>query len=270
MTESQSVILCERQQIRKTGIELPVTAPPSSKDFGERQATMDAVTAESIRNPAEEFGTQFAEKSERHTVEIGLPKTSANHAYLVFKRLFDVVFSLTLIVLSCIPMAIIALLIRLDSPGPALFRQERLGKDGKPFTILKFRSMRINAEKDGPKWADKDDPRCTNLGRILRKSRIDELPQLWNILKGDMSFVGPRPERACFYDEFETYIHGFRNRLVVKPGLTGWAQVNGGYDLKPEQKIVYDMEYIQKRSIKMDMMCIFKTIHLIFTHEGAR
>ena len=99
---------------------------------------------------------------------------------------------------------------------------------------------------------------------------MDELPQLWNILKGEMSFVGPRPERECFYDEFETYIHGFRNRLAVKPGLTGWAQVNGGYDLKPEQKIVYDMEYIRSRSVWIDLKCIFKTIRLVISHEGAR
>ena len=167
-------------------------------------------------------------------------------------------------------MGIIAVLICLDSPGPALFRQERLGKNGEPFVILKFRSMRINAEESGPQWADKNDPRCTKVGRVLRESRLDELPQLWNILKGEMSFVGPRPERACFYDQFETYIHGFRNRLVVKPGLTGWAQVNGGYELKPEEKIVLDMEYIQKSSVRMDLMCLFQTVHLIFTHEGAR
>ena len=135
---------------------------------------------------------------------------------------------------------------------------------------MKFRSMRLDAEENGPQWADKDDPRCTHLGRVLRKSRLDELPQLWNILKGDMSFVGPRPERKCFYDEFETYIHGFHNRLIVKPGLTGWAQVNGGYDLKPEEKIVYDMEYIQSCSIGMDLKCLLKTVRLVFTHVGAR
>ncbi|MDY5539948.1 MAG: sugar transferase, partial [Lachnospiraceae bacterium] len=174
------------------------------------------------------------------------------------------------IVLLALPMLFIAILIRLDSPGPALFRQERLGKDGQPFTILKFRSMRLDAEENGPQWAERNDHRCTRLGRLLRSTRLDELPQLWNILKGDMSFVGPRPERECFYDEFETYIHGFHNRLIVKPGLTGWAQVNGGYDLKPEEKIVLDMEYIQKQSLGLDLKCIFQTVHLIFTHEGAR
>ena len=130
--------------------------------------------------------------------------------------------------------------------------------------------MRLDAEKNGPQWADKDDPRCTRLGRILRKSRLDEIPQLWNILKGEMSFVGPRPERQCFYEEVETYTHGFSKRLLVKPGLTGYAQVNGGYELKPEEKIVYDIEYIHKQSVLMDLWCIFKTVKLVFTHEGAR
>ena len=169
-----------------------------------------------------------------------------------------------------LPMLVISLLIRLDSKGPVIFKQERLGKDGKPFTIYKFRSMAINAEENGPKWAKKEDDRCTKVGRILRKTRLDELPQLWNILMGDMSFVGPRPEREYFYDQFETYIHGFHNRLVVLPGLTGWAQVNGGYDLKPEEKIIYDMEYIKNQTFVMDLKCIFKTVKLVFTHKGAR
>jgi lipopolysaccharide/colanic/teichoic acid biosynthesis glycosyltransferase len=108
------------------------------------------------------------------------------------------------------------------------------------------------------------------LGAKLRKSRLDELPQLFNILKGDMSIVGPRPERACFYDEFEKYIPHFRQRLTVRPGLTGHAQVNGGYDLKPEEKIVYDMEYIANRSLRMDIQCIWKTVLVVFSHDGAR
>lgn len=202
--------------------------------------------------------------------EVIIPEIRISRLYLFAKRTFDVVISLVVLALLAIPMLIIAVLIRIDSPGPALFRQERLGKDGQPFTIFKFRSMRVDAEKNGPQWADKDDSRCTKLGRILRKSRLDEIPQLWNILKGEMSFVGPRPERACFYKKFETYIHGFSKRLLVKPGLTGYAQVNGGYELKPEEKIVYDIAYIKKQSITLDLWCIFKTVKLVFTHEGAR
>ena len=190
--------------------------------------------------------------------------------YLIVKRIFDIVFALLAGVLLLIPMVILAILIRLDSKGPALFCQERLGENGKPFVMFKFRSMRLDAEADGPQWASKNDDRCTKLGKILRNSRLDELPQLINILKGDMSFVGPRPERAYFYDEFEKYIPHFRDRLLVRPGLTGHAQVNGGYELLPEEKIIYDMEYIANRSLKMDLTCILKTIAVMFSSEGAR
>lgn len=191
-------------------------------------------------------------------------------SYLIAKRCFDFVAAFVVWAILFIPMLVIAIIVRIDSPGPALFRQERLGKDGKPFVMLKFRSMYIDAEADGPQWAKRNDCRCTRVGRVLRNSRLDELPQLWNILKGDMSLVGPRPERACFYDEFETYIPGFRDRLQIQPGLTGWAQINGGYELLPEEKLVYDLEYIDRRCVKVDLLCILKTVGLVFTHEGAR
>lgn len=211
---------------------------------------------------------ECAVEEKKYVVDSVMPGKQTVYAFL--KRTFDIIASLGAGVVLLIPMGIIAFLIRFDSYGPVLFKQERIGKDGKPFMMYKFRSMHLNAEEGGPQWADRDDWRCTRMGRFLRKTRLDELPQLWNILVGDMSFVGPRPERAYFYEKFETYIHGFSNRLVVKPGLTGWAQVNGGYDLKPEEKIVYDMEYIANRSVWMDLKCIFKTVKLIFTHEGAR
>lgn len=203
-------------------------------------------------------------------VTVVLSRAEPSAGYLFVKRLFDIAASLLAGIVLLIPMLIIALIVRLDSPGPALFRQERLGKNGKPFTMLKFRSMYLDAEINGPQWAAVNDHRCTRVGCVLRNSRLDELPQLWNILKGDMSFVGPRPERFCFYNEFEKHIPGFRNRLQIKPGLTGWAQINGGYDLKPEEKLVYDIEYIEKRSIRVDAICILKTVSLVFTHEGAR
>lgn len=203
-----------------------------------------------------------------YQVEPVTPKVSG--FFRLLKRAADIAASLSVVVFGAVPMLIIAALIKLDSKGPVIFRQERLGKDGKPFVMYKFRSMHVDAEVNGPQWAEKEDDRCTRIGCILRKTRLDELPQCFNILKGEMSLVGPRPERPYFYDEFETYIHGFRNRLVVRPGLTGWAQVSGGYDLLPEEKIVYDMEYISKMSMGMDLRCIFKTVRLIFTHEGAR
>lgn len=203
-------------------------------------------------------------------IEIAKPEVRQKKLYLAAKRVFDIVCSALGLLILAIPMAIIALIIVIESPGGAIFKQERLGKDGKPFTIYKFRSMYIDAERDGPRWAELEDERCTRFGAFLRKTRLDELPQLWNILKGDMSIVGPRPERAYFYEQFEKYIVGFSNRLIVTPGLTGYAQVNGGYELAPEEKIIYDMEYIEHQSMLMDIRCIFKTVSLVFTHEGAR
>lgn len=190
--------------------------------------------------------------------------------FLFVKRLGDIILAAAALVLLLVPMVVIGILIKLDSEGPAIYSQERLGKNGKPFYIYKFRSMVQGAEENGPQWASVDDKRCTRLGKILRKSRIDELPQLVNILTGDMSFVGPRPERECFYIEFEKYIPGFKNRMAVTPGLTGHAQVNGGYSLLPEEKIVYDMEYIANRSMRMDLQCILKTISVVLFHKGAR
>ena len=207
----------------------------------------------------------------QNTAEVCQEQKRKSHGvYDVVKRIVDFVCAAMGLVVLAIPMVILAVMIRRDSEGPAIFCQERLGKDGKPFTMYKFRSMILDAEANGPQWADKNDCRCTNLGAKLRKSRLDELPQLFNILKGDMSIVGPRPERACFYDEFEKYIPHFRQRLAVRPGLTGHAQVNGGYDLKPEEKIVYDMEYIANRSLRMDIQCIWKTVLVVFSHDGAR
>lgn len=201
-------------------------------------------------------------------VPISIPQTSS--IYLFCKRCFDIVCSSIALIILVVPMIVISILIKLDSKGPVIFKQERLGKDGKPFYIYKFRSMKLDAEKDGPQWANKNDDRCTKLGSFLRKVRLDELPQFFNIFIGNMSLVGPRPERAYFYEEFGQYIPEFKERLQVKPGLTGLAQVNGGYDLLPEEKIVFDLRYIKDQSFKLDLYCIFKTVTLLFTHEGAR
>ena len=210
------------------------------------------------------------ELSEQPVFHVAMPILRKKTLYKAVKRIFDIGLSFLSLIVLLIPMLIIALIIVIDSPGAAIFKQERLGLNGKPFTIYKFRSMHTDAEKDGPKWAALEDDRCTRFGAFLRKTRLDELPQLWNILKGDMSFVGPRPERACFYEKFEKYIVGFSNRMAVVPGLTGHAQVNGGYELKPEEKILYDMEYIENRSVKMDLVCILKTFEVVFSGNGAR
>lgn len=215
-------------------------------------------------------GCLAEERSADVIVQIAKPVLQQKRLYLITKRAFDIVCSFLGLLLLAIPMMVITLVIIIDSPGAPIFKQERLGIKGKPFMIHKFRSMRLDAEENGPQWADEQDPRCTHFGQLLRRTRLDELPQLWNILRGDMSFVGPRPERAYFYREFETYIPGFSNRMMVTPGLTGWAQVNGGYDLKPEEKIVYDMEYIERQSVLLDMQCLLKTVHTVFSREGAR
>ena len=203
----------------------------------------------------------LAEKSSADVIiQIAKPVLRQKKLFLVTKRVFDIVCSFLGLLILAIPMMIIALIITIDSPGAPIFKQERLGINGKPFMIYKFRSMRLDAEENGPQWADEQDPRCTHFGQILRRTR----------LRGDMSFVGPRPERAYFYREFEKYIPGFSNRLIVTPGLTGYAQVNGGYSLKPEEKIIYDMEYIERQSIALDLRCLLKTVHIVFSHEGAR
>lgn len=196
---------------------------------------------------------------------------SGGSLYKFFKRLFDIVLSFFALVILFVPMLVIAIIVRATSDGPALYKQERLGKNGKPFNIIKFRTMIKDSEVNGAQWSEgENDPRITPVGRFLRNSRLDELPQLLCILSGKMSFVGPRPERECFYEEFEKYIHGFKHRLCVVPGLTGLAQINGGYFLKPEEKIVYDMKYINNRSFACDIKIIFKTIAVVFTHDGAK
>ena len=194
--------------------------------------------------------------------------------YDFLKRCLDVLLSAFLLLLLAIPMGIIGLAVVLTSPGPVLYIQERLGKDGEKINICKFRTMVSDSEVDTIRWSYDDDPRVTPLGRILRKYHIDELPQLWDIFRGVLSFVGPRPEREVFYDAFETYIHGFHERLKVKPGLTGLAQVTGGSSMPPEEKIVCDIEYIQNRSMILDLKLIVRTALVVlgkaFCHEQRK
>lgn len=183
--------------------------------------------------------------------------------YELVKRCFDVILSAILLLLLAIPMIVIGLAVKVTSRGPALYTQERLGKDGKQIKICKFRTMVSDSEIDTIRWSYDEDPRVTPLGSILRKYHIDELPQLWDIFRGGLSFVGPRPEREVFYDAFETYIHGFRERLKVKPGLTGLAQVTGGSLMPPEEKIVCDIEYIRNRSVVLDLKLMVKTLVVV-------
>ena len=176
------------------------------------------------------------------------------------KRAFDIIASgLGLLFLSPL-FIILAIWIKSDSKGPVFYKQVRVGRYNKDFYLYKFRSMYLDSDKKGLITIGNKDPRVTKSGYFIRKYKLDEFPQLINVFKGDMSLVGPRPEREVFYNEFEKYIHGFSERLKVKPGLTGWAQINGGYNLRPEEKVVYDVEYIKNRSIGFDLKIIFMDI----------
>lgn len=203
-------------------------------------------------------------------VELAKPTVAGGLGYRFVKRVFDVCSTGCALIILAIPMGVIALKIKSESPGPVIYAQERVGKNGKPFMVYKFRSMYVNAEKRGAQWAQGDDPRVTPFGKVMRKTRLDEIPQFWNVFKGDMSLIDPRPERPAFCAEFEKRIHGWHYRTVVTPGLSGLAQVTGGYDLLPKEKVVLDLEYIEHRSIAMDLKIILKTLGVVSTGEGAR
>lgn len=188
----------------------------------------------------------------------------------LYQRILDIILSLIGLIIGIPLMLIFGIFIKIEDKGPMTYKQERVGKNGRVFYIYKLRSMRTDAEKFGAKWADKDDPRITKVGKFIRKTRIDELPQLFNILKGDMSIIGPRPERPSFTAQFNEEIPGFINRLAIKPGLTGWAQVNGGYEITPKQKFKEDMYYIRNRSVSLDIKILFKTVKVVLTGDGAR
>jgi len=180
------------------------------------------------------------------------------------KRLLDVAVSLVILIGLAPLWALVALLIKLDSKGPILFTQKRVGKDGKLFTMVKLRSMGKDAEQlSGPVWAEKNDPRITRVGRIVRRLKIDEVPQFFNVLRGDMSLVGPRPERSFFVEGLERELPLYRRRLRVAPGLTGWAQTKQGYDTSIEdvkEKLKYDLYYIESMSLRMDVKILLRTL----------
>lgn len=194
-------------------------------------------------------------------------------AFILVRRLLSIVISLVGLILSLPLMPFIILAIYFDSPGPVFYKQTRVGKAGRPFKVVKFRTMRLDAEAGGPKWAGSNDPRVTRIGKFLRSSRLDEIPQLWCVLKGDMAFVGPRPERPEFIEMLSKEIPYYGVRHMVRPGLTGWAQVRYKYGSTVEdarEKLQYDLFYIKNASLGLDLLIIFQTVKTVLLRRGAQ
>jgi len=202
---------------------------------------------------------------------VGVRRSRLVNANLVVKRVFDLVLSVLLLIPGIPLMAIIAIAIRLDSPGPAVYRQERVGKDGRAFTAYKFRSMMPDAEADtGPVFTSRADPRITKVGRFLRRTSFDEVPQVLNVLRGEMSLVGPRPERPHFVAQFEQEVAGYAQRHEVRPGITGWAQLNDlRQDTSIEQRTIYDTYYVDNWSLTFDLKILVTTFIRVFAHRNA-
>lgn len=222
---------------------------------------------------------------ERETGQIQLE--SLNPSWMIFsdgfrrgsvkdltKRVFDVIASSVLLLITLPTIAFTAFLILIESGFPILYRQERVGEYGRSFNVLKFRSMRKDAERDGqPRWAQKHDDRVTRVGRVIRKLRIDELPQIFNVLKGDMSFVGPRPERPHFVNQLVKQIPYYPSRHTVKPGITGWAQIRYPYGATVDdaiQKLQYDLYYVKNHTLFLDLIILFQTAQVVLFGKGAR
>ena len=188
--------------------------------------------------------------------------------FLTLKRCFDIVAALTVLLVLILPLLVVAVIVKIDSPGPALFKQKRLGKDGKVFTIYKFRTMQLSAPSDRATRDFVDsDVYITKFGAFLRRSSIDELPQLWNILKGDMSFVGYRP--VCLTETELNELRMQRGVFAVRPGITGLAQVSGRDDLPYDTKVALDAKYVAECSLKMDFWCLMQTVRAVITGEGV-
>ena len=191
----------------------------------------------------------------------------------IFNRLNDIILSLILFSVTLPFILVFIPLIKLDSNGPILYKQKRVGLNGKYFTMYKFRSMQIDAEKNGPVWAKEKDSRVTTIGRFMRLTRLDEVPQVFNILKDEMSFIGPRPERPEFVCQLSKIIPEYNKRHNIKPGLTGWAQVKYSYGSSIEdtkQKLIYDLFYIRNRCFILDLTILFLTIGVVIFQKGAR
>ncbi len=224
-----------------------------------------------------EFGERFLRRLDTDRLPpdwLAFQATTRGPVEAWLSRALDIVVALTLLVLTAPLMLVTGLLVRLGSPGPVFYRQERVGLHGRVFTLTKFRSMRADAEAGGmPGWAAHKDPRVTRVGRFIRRTRIDELPQLLNVLSGEMSIVGPRPERPHFVSQLTGLLPCYSDRACVKPGLTGWAQVSFPYGASVEDarmKLAYDLYYVKHRSLVFDLFILLSTVRVILFQDGAR
>lgn len=214
----------------------------------------------------DEYEIFFKSEIEKHK---NMVKYEPKLGYEFFRRTIDIVFSLLVIVPVTILILILSTIIRIESKGNPIFTQVRVGKNGKLIKIHKLRSMRIDAEAKGQKWAVDNDPRVTKVGRILRKYRLDEIPQFYDVLIGRISLIGPRPEVPVLTKQFNEEISGFVTRLMVRPGLSGWAQINGGYHVTPREKWEKDNYYIEHRGLKLYGYIFMRTIGVVSTGEDA-
>ena len=197
----------------------------------------------------------------------------SRNQYAPIKRVFDLILATLTLPVWVVLGGLIWVAVKVDSPGPVIYRQERVGRRGGRFTLYKFRTMVEDAEADGPRFAALADDRLTRVGRFLRKVRLDEVPQLWNVLRGDLSLVGPRPERPVFVEEYRTSLPFYGSRHLIRPGVTGWAQVNYGYtdDLADTfEKLTYDLYYVKNMSVWLDLQILGKSIWTVLSRFGAR
>jgi len=202
-----------------------------------------------------------------------LTQPVARSSYAPLKRILDLVVTVLLAPIWVLVALGVGVAVRLDSPGPIVFRQSRVGRKYRSFTLYKFRTMQADAEADGPQFAKVGDPRLTRVGRFLRTSHLDEVPQLWNVVRGELSLVGPRPERPVFVEEFERTIPFYASRTVIRPGVTGWAQVNYGYaddEADTVEKLTYDLYYVKHSSLWFDIQILGRSIWTVLTGFGAR
>ena len=260
------------QSKKVQAIVADLSSPALDEDW-QRFLTEQTLQGRPVYNNRQVYESLTGRLPIHHLYENELGSLLPSQTYLWFKQLLDIIAILLVAPFVLLIAVITVIAIRLESPGKAIFVQERVGQGGKLFKIYKFRSMRFDSEKNGAKLAQQNDPRVTKVGKFIRKTRIDELPQFLNVLKGDMSLIGPRPEQLSFVKTFEKTIPFYNYRHIVKPGISGWAQVTQGYASDTDEtalKVQYDFYYIKHISFALDILIVLKTIQTMLTGFGAR